>query len=141
MAVITETHRCTNLLNFNVLHKTACDTVMGDFIVPKGTTTTCQLSLILEDEADFVNPEQFSPDRYLENKKLAERVIPFSVGKRSCLGESLARAEMFLISANLIQNYKISVPEGQKPPRLGVITTETMLKRSDPFEMKIEKVH
>ncbi|CAL2042616.1 unnamed protein product [Caenorhabditis brenneri] len=38
----------------------------------------------------------FAPERFLENKNLAQRLIPFGVGKRACTGEALARAELYL---------------------------------------------
>ncbi len=43
---------------------------------------------------------QFQPERFLDpinGKSLEQKIIPFGVGKRSCLGESLARAEFFLV--------------------------------------------
>ena len=35
-----------------------------------------------------------------------ERIIPFGVGKRYCLGEVLARNEIFLFVVNLVQKLK-----------------------------------
>ncbi|TKR59722.1 hypothetical protein L596_029354 [Steinernema carpocapsae] len=85
-------------------------TVVGDYMIPQGVCVTVQMSVTMNDEKDFVNPTQFNPERYIENKCLEKQVIPFGIGKRSCLGESLARLEMFLIITNFVQKYKITAP-------------------------------
>ena len=45
--------------------------------------------------------------RYLNN----ERMIPFGIGKRACMGELLARNEVFLFTANLVQRMKFLPPK------------------------------
>ncbi|KAK0426822.1 hypothetical protein QR680_009918 [Steinernema hermaphroditum] len=142
-AVITEILRCSCILNINLFHETTCDTIVGDYLVPKGTTLTAQLSAIVNDDKQFPNPDTFDPERYLssENKKLEQQVIPFGVGKRACLGESLARAEIFLILTNFMQNYKLSVPEGSHLPSLQQIALDGTLKRTRPFTVKVERIH
>ena len=37
-------------------------------------------------------------------------------GRRSCLGEQLAKQELFLFLAHLIQNFEFKVPEGETLP-------------------------
>lgn len=37
----------------------------------------------------------------------AQTVIPFSVGKRRCVGENLARQELALLVGRLLQNFEI----------------------------------
>ena len=62
----------------------------------------------------FPNPEKFDPTRFLnENGEYQSNphVIPFSVGKRVCLGESLARMELFIFWTGLMQKYRVKLPD------------------------------
>lgn len=107
-AVIAEVHRCASIVPLNLWRDTSEDSIVGPFVIPKGTAITAQLSLIMTDEKHFLNPSQFNPDRYLNGNKLDQMVIPFGLGKRSCLGESLAQAELFLIIGNVLLEYNVS---------------------------------
>ncbi|KAK0426818.1 hypothetical protein QR680_009915 [Steinernema hermaphroditum] len=140
-AVITESLRCGNVLNFNLLHRTTCKTVVGDYVIPENVSITPQVSVIMTEEKEFANPNKFDPDRYIKNKNLEKQMIPFGIGKRSCLGERLARAEMFLILSNFLQRYKISIPEGCDPPSMEQISLESMIRRARPYKMRVEKAH
>jgi cytochrome P450 len=51
------------------------------------------------------------------HKKIIElQLIPFSLGKRQCLGEPLARAELFMLFVSCVQNYTFSAIPGQPMP-------------------------
>ncbi|CEF63065.1 Cytochrome P450 18a1 [Strongyloides ratti] len=120
-AVVNETQRMANLIPQNVLHRTYKDTMVNNIFIPKGSCVIPQISTLLYDEKIFPDPYKFNPDRWLdENKNLkkVEQFIPFSLGKRQCLGESLAKMELFLIIANIFNRYKIDVPESKKFPSL-----------------------
>ncbi|CAK5104740.1 unnamed protein product [Meloidogyne enterolobii] len=78
-----------------------------------------QISITMNDSAYFYEPEKFNPERFIEINKFGELMLkkvdaflPFSIGKRQCLGESLARAELFFIFAYLIKNFKF-LPESE----------------------------
>ncbi|KAH7701866.1 CYP-33A1 protein [Aphelenchoides avenae] len=63
------------------------------------------------DDQIFPDPTKFDPTRFLDAKGALKRVdelIPFSLGKRQCAGESLARMEMFLFMANLLNQFRFS---------------------------------
>ncbi|KAK0396070.1 hypothetical protein QR680_001553 [Steinernema hermaphroditum] len=118
-AVINETQRCANLLAQNLFHKTTRDAVIEGHHIPKGTCIIPQISCVLLDEKVFPDPYQFKPERFINDKGeliRIEELIPFSLGKRQCLGESLARMELFLVMANLFNRYKISPEADDKLP-------------------------
>lgn len=66
------------------------------------------------------DPFEFRPERFLTadgtaiNKTLSEKVILFGMGKRRCIGEVLAKSEVFLFLAILLQQLEFSVPPGVK---------------------------
>jgi len=62
---------------------------------------------IMNDEKYWPNPEQFNPNRHLKPDGQFEEprraYIPFGIGKRNCLGEKLAMADLFLVTVRLLQ--------------------------------------
>ncbi|KAL0582348.1 Cytochrome P450 1A1 [Plecturocebus cupreus] len=67
----------------------------------------------------WVNPSEFLPERFLTpdggiNKVLSEKVILFGMGKWKCIGETIARWEVFLFLAILLQQVEFSMPPGVK---------------------------
>ena len=64
----------------------------------------------LNDPEHFKNPEIFNPDRFIDsNGRFVndEQVITFGVGKRSCLGQTLAEKEFFIFFTGIMQQFKI----------------------------------
>ena len=69
------------------------------------------------------NPNVFNPDRFIDPVtklyKSDERLIPFSIGKRYCLGQSLAEKEYFLFFAGLLQRFNFERPANETLPMIG----------------------
>ncbi|PIO34570.1 hypothetical protein AB205_0087370, partial [Aquarana catesbeiana] len=92
-----------------------------------GTTILPLLSSVLKDKAYFAKPDEFYPEHFLDadgNFKKNEAFIPFSAGKRSCAGESLAKMELFLLFTILLKNFTFQAPPGtvvDLTPALGSI--------------------
>lgn len=58
----------------------------------------------------FPNPRRFDPLRFIDAEgrlKRCDEIIPFSVGKRACPGEGMARMELFLFFSNLFNRFKV----------------------------------
>ncbi|CAP27651.1 Protein CBR-CYP-33D3 [Caenorhabditis briggsae] len=115
-AFMNETQRCANIIPLNLLHITTRDTVIDGYNIEKGTGVIAQISTVMLDEQTFPEPFRVNPDRFLENGKLkkVDEFIPFSIGKRQCLGEGLARMELFLFFANIFNRYNV-LPAGKMP--------------------------
>ncbi|XGW17378.1 hypothetical protein V3C99_002185 [Haemonchus contortus] len=106
---ILEIHRLASILNLNLFRKTKEKGFVGGHHVPADTPIAAELTMIMNDEKHFQEANKFDPERYARGgKALEQRVIPFGLGKRSCIGETLAKAELFLILANLISRYDMA---------------------------------
>lgn len=117
-ATLNEVQRTASLVSTGIPHVANCDMRIEDYNIPKGTLINGCASVIHSDSRYWDQPEEFRPERFLdESGNLApkrEGFLPFGVGKRSCLGEALARTELYIFSAALLQNFSFAPPEGSK---------------------------
>ncbi|XP_015726105.1 cytochrome P450 2J2-like [Coturnix japonica] len=111
-AVIHEVQRKGNIIPFNALRLTVKDTVLAGFHVPKGTILIPNLSSVMFDKKEWETPHSFNPGHFLKDGQFWKReaFMPFSIGKRACLGELLARAELFLFFTALLQKFTFQAP-------------------------------
>uniref|UniRef100_A0AC35U5R3 Unspecific monooxygenase n=1 Tax=Rhabditophanes sp. KR3021 TaxID=114890 RepID=A0AC35U5R3_9BILA len=123
-AAISEIQRYANILPLNVAHSTLEDTEIRGLKIPKGTMVFPQIYNVMKYDKEFVDADNFIPERFLNedmttiNKSISEKLIPFSMGKRQCVGEGMAVMELFLIITRLVQKYKLAAPSGKEGPSL-----------------------
>ncbi|XP_072294079.1 cytochrome P450 2J4-like [Eucyclogobius newberryi] len=117
-AVIHEVQRMGNIIPLNVVHMTTKETTLENYTIPKGVMVVGNLDSVLHDTSMWESPHTFNPGHFLdENGKFRKRdgFLPFSIGKRVCLGEQLARMELFLFFSGLLQQFTFFAPEGEQP--------------------------
>ncbi|XP_026088812.1 cytochrome P450 2J2-like [Carassius auratus] len=123
-AVIHEILRFGDIVPMNGLRMADKDTTLGESFIPKGTAILPILHSVLFDENEWETPYEFNPGHFLDKEgKFVRRdaFMPFSAGKRVCLGEQLARMELFLFFVTLFRKFRFSAAEGEKLNLDGVI--------------------
>ncbi|KAJ4928788.1 hypothetical protein JOQ06_004413 [Pogonophryne albipinna] len=127
-AVIHETQRLANIVPMAIPHKTSQDVTFQGHFIKKGTTVYPLLTSVLCDETEWEHPRSFYPAHFLDKDgKFIKRdaFMPFSAGRRVCLGESLARMELFIFFTSLLQHFRftpapgVSEDELDLTPRVG----------------------
>nr|KAF6381619.1 cytochrome P450 family 2 subfamily J member 2 [Pipistrellus kuhlii] len=115
-AVIHEVQRMGNIIPLNVPREVNNATTMAGYHLPKGTMIMTNLTALHRDPEEWATPDTFNPEHFLENGQFKKReaFLPFSIGKRVCLGEQLARAELFIFFTSLLQKFTFKPPDNEE---------------------------
>ncbi|KAJ8250337.1 hypothetical protein COCON_G00222590 [Conger conger] len=122
-ATIREVLRIRPVSPLLIPHVALADSSIGEYTVGKGTRVIINLWSLHHDEKEWQNPEIFDPGRFLDEEgsglgSPSESYLPFGAGIRVCLGESLAKMELFLFLAWILQRFTLEVPPGHPLPDL-----------------------
>ncbi|XP_068169199.1 cytochrome P450 2J6-like [Antennarius striatus] len=118
-AVLHEIQRVGNIAPLGVFHCATRDSELMGYSIPKGTIVIPNLHSVLSEEGQWKYPHEFNPENFLNEMGefvKPEAFIPFSLGPRMCLGENLARMELFLIMVTLLRRFKFIWPEDAGEP-------------------------
>lgn len=127
-ATVMEVLRLRPVGPFGFPHHVSRDIEVGGYTIPKGAVCFSNILAMGQDPNTFVNPERFDPTRWLDKDGALvgrERLVTFSIGPRSCVGELVARMELFMFFTSILQFYTILPGVPGKPvdltPSLGFI--------------------
>ena len=122
-AFIQESFRFTSLVPMSVFHYTSSNIDLKGFTIPKNSILISSLCHVMHDPNYFKEPSKFNPERFIDEKGtfvFDERIVPFGIGKRFCLGKSLAEKEFFLFLAGFMQNFEVHPEPGADLPQIGM---------------------
>ncbi len=90
----------------------------GGYDIPKGAYIVSNFHQIHRDPVTWPDPEKFRPERFLDdNGDFVTRRgwMPFSAGKRVCVGEAVAKIDLHLCIVTLFQQFSVLPdPDGKK---------------------------
>ncbi|KAL3862683.1 hypothetical protein ACJMK2_008636 [Sinanodonta woodiana] len=115
-AFIMEVLRLCTIAIISASHAPVSDVWIRGFHIPKGMQIVPDINSVLSDPAVWGDPENFRPERFVSEEGTLvkpDEFIPFFTGRRNCLGESLARMELFLFISALVQRFELMPPQGE----------------------------
>ncbi|XP_034359477.1 cytochrome P450 2J4-like [Arvicanthis niloticus] len=115
-AVIHEVQRMGNILPLSIPREVIADTTLAGFHLPKGKVILTNLTALHRDPKEWATPDTFNPEHFLENGqfKMRDSFLPFSIGKRACPGEQLAKTELFIFFTTVLQKFTFKPPVNEK---------------------------
>ncbi|XP_071943812.1 cytochrome P450 1A1-like [Antedon mediterranea] len=120
-ATVYETLRYSSLSLLGVPHSATQDTTIGGYYIPKDTQVMANFWTINHDKTVWNEPNKFSPERFLDtdgdmrNLNDFPHFMPFSTGRRACLGKNIGKSEIFLLAAFILQRFHIKLPQNAEP--------------------------
>lgn len=85
--------------------KIICTCNFNGYQFPEGWNILYEILLTHQDGSIYAQPNQFNPERQMEDISKPFNYLPFGGGVRECLGKEFARLEMKLFAAHLVRNY------------------------------------
>ncbi|KAI0206672.1 cytochrome P450 [Astrocystis sublimbata] len=77
--------------------------------IPEGSTVSIAIRSVHDNADIFPDPEEFKPERWLENEGLDHWLVAFGKGSRSCIGLNVAWMESYLTFANFFTSFDMTL--------------------------------
>ena len=145
-ALMYEIMRKSSIASIGLFHRATEDVKFYGFDIPKDTFIVPLFHRCHHNPEYWENPDEFIPERFLVTGvdgsvkvQKNENLMPFSTGKRVCLGESLARDEFFLFLTCIFQRFDIMLD-----PDSGKVSLEpqiTFIDRPKPYKVVMKDRH
>ena len=87
-------------------------------VLPKGAIIMTNIKKFLSDPELWDKPDAFYPERFLNSSGQffrPDHFVPLGHGRRVCMGEPLARVELFIFFVCLVQKLRLQTIPGKIP--------------------------
>ncbi|NXO29471.1 CP21A hydroxylase, partial [Cisticola juncidis] len=133
-ATINETLRLRPPAPLALPHCALRHTSLGGLPVVAGTVLVPNLLAAQQDPDIWQHPEVFLPERFLAPGVPSRSLLPFGCGARSCPGEGLARAELFVFLGLILREFRLEPGPGGLP---GLRGSPGTVLRCPPFRLRM----
>lgn len=121
-AALREVQRLRNVAPFVLPHNSMKETQLHGYTIPKDSVLLINLYSVHMDEKYWPDAEAFRPERHIspDGKLIKEmdHFLPFGLGKRACLGDTIARQMYFLFSSAILKTFDIKAIPNEPLPSL-----------------------
>ncbi|KAH2023274.1 hypothetical protein KXV45_000960 [Aspergillus fumigatus] len=112
-AFIKEAMRWRSLTPMGSPRATSDEDECRGYHIPCGATVLVNVWAINHDEAIFLDPFAFQPERWIENPDLPQ--LMYGMGQRACPGRHMGQDSLFLATARLFWAFDMALPDGADP--------------------------
>ncbi len=115
-----------------------CNLLAG-YDIPKDTLLVGNVYQVHRSPKEWPDPEVFNPQRFLNAEGQFETRagwLPFSTGKRVCVGETVAKTDMLLCIAELFQRFTF-LPDESASPLTGAYDTVAFGMLAKPYKITV----
>ncbi|XP_038016416.1 steroid 21-hydroxylase-like isoform X3 [Motacilla alba alba] len=133
-ATVSETLRLRPPAPLALPHCALRHTSLGGLPVVAGTVLVPNLLAAQQDPDIWQHPEVFLPERFLAPGAPSRSLLPFGCGARSCPGEGLARAELFVFLGLILREFRLEPGPAGLP---GLRGSPGTVLRCPPFRLRM----
>ncbi|KAI5636308.1 cytochrome p450 domain-containing protein [Phthorimaea operculella] len=130
---ILETLRMSSIVPLATTHSPTKDVHLNGYRIPAGSQVVPLINCVHMDPNLWDEPNKFNPSRFIDETgkiRRPEFFMPFGVGRRMCLGDVLARMEMFMFFACMMHQFDLQAESGVPLPSLDGIVGATIAPES-----------
>ncbi|XP_022081995.1 cytochrome P450 2U1-like [Acanthaster planci] len=120
-AAIMEIQRCANIVPIALPHTVTEEFQLRGYTIPKGSVLFINLWSVMNDPTEWDQPQEFRPERFLASDLKVvkpDAFMPFSAGPRVCMGEQLAKMELFIFITSVLHQFDLTLSENEPHPSL-----------------------
>ncbi|KAI4561089.1 hypothetical protein MJG53_021146, partial [Ovis ammon polii x Ovis aries] len=134
-ATIAEVLRLRPVVPLALPHRTTRPSSIFGYDIPEGMVVIPNLQGAHLDETVWEQPHEFRPGAWWGG---CPRALAFGCGARVCLGESLARLELFVVLLRLLQAFTLLPPPGGALPSLQPDPYCGVNLKVQPFQVRLQ---
>lgn len=128
-----ETFRHSSMVPLSLVHRAMDDVDLGAWRIPKNCLVFANLHYVHHDPEIWGDPEEFRPERFLTADGTTvikhDALMPFSTGKRLCLGESLAKNELYMFITSIFKVFQVTWDPNEPKPGVEKVDGTVMSPR------------
>ncbi|HEX4722331.1 MAG TPA: cytochrome P450 [Pseudonocardiaceae bacterium] len=92
---------------YEVARKLTESVDIGGYRLPAGSVVAPAIGLVQTDPANYPEPDEFRPERFVDAQPAANTWIPFGGGVRRCLGAGFSLMEASVVLGEVLRRYDV----------------------------------